>query len=55
MTIELPVEGFPIAAAEIRRWFLDRYQREPGTEELTEIINAMAAREATPPVEQDTG
>ena len=54
MAIELPVEGFPIAATEIRRWFLDRHGREPGAEELYGIINAMAAREATPPVE-DTG
>lgn len=50
MPIELPVEGFPIAAEEIRRWFLDRYRREPSAEELTGIINAMAEREATPPV-----
>ena len=54
MAEELPVEGFPISEAEVRHWFLDRYRRAPGAVELTRILNAMAAREATPPVE-DTG
>jgi len=51
---ELPVEGFPISGVEVHRWFLNRHGRQPGAEELTCIINAMAAREATPPV-GDTG
>jgi hypothetical protein len=53
--IELPVEGFPVSAAEVRVWFIDRYGREPGAAELTEIINAMAERETSPPLEGGPG
>ncbi len=52
--IELPVEGFPIAAEAVQSWFIDRHGRLPSAPELTTILNAMAAREATPPV-CDTG
>lgn len=51
MADELPVEGYPISEDAVRTWFLDRYGREPGAEEVARIVNAMAAREATPPVE----
>jgi hypothetical protein len=49
---ELPVEGFPVGATPVRAWFLRRYGREPGMAELVRLLNAMAAREATPPVEE---
>lgn len=49
---ELPVEGFPIGAAPVREWFVRRHGREPGMAELTRIINAMAAREASAPIEE---
>jgi hypothetical protein len=50
MTDELPVEGFPISAEAVQAWFVDRHGRLPGAAELTGILNAMAAREATAPV-----
>jgi hypothetical protein len=49
--IELPVEGYPIGAEAVTTWFQDRYGRIPSAEELTDILNAMAEREATPPRE----
>ena len=54
MALELPVEGYPISEEAVHTWFVDRFRREPGAAELARILNAMAAREATPPVE-DTG
>ena len=49
--MEIPVEGYPISAEAVTQWFQDRHGRLPGEEELITIINAMAAREATPPRE----
>jgi hypothetical protein len=51
MMEELPAEGFPVSAEPVRRWFMHRYRREPGAVELARVLNAMAAREATPPIE----
>jgi hypothetical protein len=50
---ELPVEGFPVSADLVREWFEHRHGRTPGERELGRMMIAMAAREASPPV-QDT-
>jgi hypothetical protein len=47
----LPEEGFPPSADAVHAWFVARHGREPGAEELTAILNAMALRDATPPIE----
>ena len=49
--MELPVEGYPIGEEAVRAWFQHRYSREPSAEEVGEILLAMTARDATPPVE----
>ncbi|MBO0712873.1 MAG: hypothetical protein J2P47_16495 [Acetobacteraceae bacterium] len=49
--MELPVEGYPIGEEAVRAWFQHRRGREPSAEELGEILLAMTARDATPPVE----
>jgi hypothetical protein len=49
--IELPVEGYPISQEAVITWFRDRYGRMPSAEEVSDILNAMADREATPPRE----
>jgi hypothetical protein len=48
--LELPVEGFPPSEEMVTRWFLHRWGRLPGAEEIGRILNAMALREASPPV-----
>lgn len=48
----LPLEGFPASSQPVAQWFRDRFGREPGDAELGEILVRMAARGATPPVEQ---
>ncbi len=50
MPQELPAPGFPVSGDAVHTWFVDRYGREPSAAELTELLNAMAARDATPPV-----
>jgi hypothetical protein len=48
---ELPVPGYPISEAAVGDWFLRTYGREPTERELGAVMDAMARREATPPVE----
>jgi len=49
--MELPVEGYPISDEAVTGWFLRRYGRLPGALEVGWIMDAMAQRETTPPIE----
>lgn len=49
--MELPVLGYPINEESIISWFQQRYHRAPTSQETGAIMDAMAQREATPPVE----
>jgi hypothetical protein len=49
--MELPVEGYPISDEAVTGWFLQRYRRLPSAPEVGCILDMMAQREATPPIE----
>jgi hypothetical protein len=49
--MDIPAEGYPFSAEAVVIWFRDRHGRDPGDAELIAILNAMAARDATPPHE----
>jgi predicted kinase len=49
--MEIPIEGFPFSATVVAGWFRARRGRDPADAELNAILNAMAEREATPPLE----
>lgn len=49
--MDIPAEGFPFSADAVTLWFRDRHGRDPGAAELGAILNAMADREATPPLD----
>jgi hypothetical protein len=49
--MELPVEGYPISDEAVTGWFLQRYGRLPGAPEVGWIMDAMAQRETTPPID----
>lgn len=48
--MDIPAEGFPFSAKAVAAWFRDRHGRDPGDAEINAILNAMAEREATPPL-----
>jgi hypothetical protein len=50
-TIELPVEGFPPSGAALITWFTHRYGRLPGAAELGQLLNAMAIRDSSRPLD----
>ena len=52
--MELPVEGFPISDESVTSWFRQRFGRLPGAPEVGLIMDAMALRESTPPIEGPT-
>jgi hypothetical protein len=47
--MDIPAEGYPFSAEAVVAWFRDRHGRTPGDAELNAVLNAMAARDATPP------
>ncbi|MBN8873560.1 MAG: hypothetical protein J0H67_12045 [Rhodospirillales bacterium] len=49
--MELPVLGYPISEEAVTNWFQTQYRRAPTEEEVGAVMDAMALREATPPVE----
>lgn len=48
--MDIPVEGFPFSAVAVAAWFRDRHGCNPADAEINTILNAMAEREATPPL-----
>ena len=47
----LPPPGYPISEEAVTNWFRERHQREPDDREVGVIMDAMALRNATPPIE----
>ena len=52
--MELPVEGYPISVESVTSWFQQRFGRLPCPREVGLIMDAMALRESTPPIEGPT-
>jgi hypothetical protein len=47
--MDLPAPGYPISRDAIGNWFRKRYQREPSSLEVGEIMLQMTRRDSTPP------
>ncbi len=46
----LPVEGYPNGSEPLREWFRRNHGREASERELGELQDALARRDATPPL-----
>ena len=53
--MELPAAGYPISRDAIGNWFRKRYQREPTSLEVGEIMLHMTRRDSTPGTDADIG
>jgi hypothetical protein len=47
--MDLPAPGYPISRDAIGNWFRKRYQREPTSLEIGEILLEMTRRDSTSP------
>lgn len=49
--MELPAAGYPISEEAVTNWFQAQHHRMPTEAEVGEVMDAMARRDATPPVQ----
>ncbi|MBN8903473.1 MAG: hypothetical protein BGO51_04120 [Rhodospirillales bacterium 69-11] len=49
--MELPVAGYPISEESVMNWFQAQYHRMPTEAEVGAVMDAMARRDATPPLQ----